>query len=252
MTKKINKLKQEQPAIITNSLGVYPFINPIILSSDNGIIDGNHRFQACRNLFCDFESIQIPYSSSQLNNIECINLIKEIKEKQSKTLEKWFNDNNVNYLTQLKTCGSDDKFYYFNKYKDKFITDEEYTKQLSSIYQMSSNAFKYKNEIKMYFTSEKLINEFLMTAEELQVFNTLPEELTIYRGMYREEFENKDYGFSWTLDKNVAEFFADGYIHNYNKINEKGIVVELNICKKDVIAYLNERSEKEIIYIHST
>ena len=84
-----------------------------------------------------------------------------------------------------------------------------------------------------YFKKRK---ELLMTEEEFEFFNNLPEEITIYRGA--ESIK----GISWTLSKEKAEWFAKRF-----EIN--GTVFEKTVKKSDCFCYLNERQEEEIIYI---
>jgi hypothetical protein len=84
-----------------------------------------------------------------------------------------------------------------------------------------------------YFKKRK---ELLMTEEELEFFNNLPEEITIYRGA--ESIK----GISWTLSKENAEWFAKRF-----EIN--GTVFEKTVKISDCFCYLNEREEQEIIYI---
>jgi len=84
-----------------------------------------------------------------------------------------------------------------------------------------------------YFTEKK---ELLMSEQELEFFNNLPEEITIYRGADTIE------GISWTLCKEKAEWFAKRY-------NKNGKVFEKTVKKHDCLCFLNDRKEEEIIYI---
>lgn len=82
--------------------------------------------------------------------------------------------------------------------------------------------------------------EYFMSEADRQVFKNLPEELTIYRGYHPGKNRN---GFSYSLDKKKAEWFAT----RFNK--RGGKVLTLKVKKSDVFAYTNARNEKEIIYI---
>ena len=44
----------------------YPFINPIIVTKDNGIIDGLHRSQACELMYAEVKTIEMNFSSEQI------------------------------------------------------------------------------------------------------------------------------------------------------------------------------------------
>lgn len=69
------------------------------------------------------------------------------------------------------------------------------------------------------------------------VLASLPETIMVYRGIQKDATTN---ALSWTLDKNVAEWFA-------NRFNNNGTVVEVTINKKYVFAYINGRNEKEVV-----
>ena len=79
---------------------------------------------------------------------------------------------------------------------------------------------------------------FLMNKKELQIYNNLPETITIYRGVGDSNFKN---GISWTLDKDKAIWFSNRF--NY----EDRHVYKATIHKEDILAYIDERNEKEII-----
>lgn len=55
----------------------------------------------------------------------------------------------------------------------------------------------------------------LMTKEELKIFNSLPDEFTIYRGVGH---KRKEKGLSWTLSKDTAEWFMNRYEGKNNHV----------------------------------
>lgn len=79
---------------------------------------------------------------------------------------------------------------------------------------------------------------YLMDKGERKVFDALPKEVTIYRGVDNPEYK---YGFSWTLDKKVAQWFA-----NRNE-SKRAYVYECIVDKEDLICYFEIRNEKEVI-----
>lgn len=87
----------------------------------------------------------------------------------------------------------------------------------------------------MFKTANKTL---LMDADEVEIFNKLDNELTIYRGFYSNEYYD---ALSWTLDYDKAHFFA----RRFN--NTKGSIFQANIKKDDIYAYFECRNEKEII-----
>ena len=68
----------------------------------------------------------------------------------------------------------------------------------------------------------------------------LPEEVTVYRGEgdIRRDF---DTCYSWTLDINIANFFATRYS------DEKSRIIKATISKKDILDYININNENEIL-----
>lgn len=84
--------------------------------------------------------------------------------------------------------------------------------------------------------------EYLKLFKAGDYIEDLPEKarLRVYRGQEKGKF-----GISWTLDKEVAEMFAQtgggrGRIDN-------GEVISFMIDREKVIAYSNKRNEKEVI-----
>ena len=92
-------------------------------------------------------------------------------------------------------------------------------------------------------------SHLMMDEEDTKFFNELPNTITIYRGGI------DDKGYSWTLDKDKAEWFANRWVMNGNLGDESNVtnrhetnVFEKTINKSDAIAYLSDRNESEIIY----
>ena len=77
--------------------------------------------------------------------------------------------------------------------------------------------------------------QLMMGEEDRQHYDALPDEFTIYRGGV------DDTGLSWTLDRELALWFA-------NRFKKDHEVFERKIQKKEALAYLSDRSEQEIIY----
>lgn len=87
--------------------------------------------------------------------------------------------------------------------------------------------------------SEGVIQE-MMTSKEKEVFRTLPDIFTVYRGCYK---KNK-HGLSWSLSEEVAEKFP-----TLIRYRQKGtpILVTAEARKDAIIALKLDREEHEII-----
>jgi hypothetical protein len=195
--------------------------------------------------FCE-QDIKIEWKSLIEQHIN-----KKITAKKAiEKIDKWFLDlvadnkiedwNHLGVLLGSNTLAD----LFFKIYKQ--VDDKTYWKLLGYCYTNSYLGFDEKFLLKLLFTSKKPFREFLMNKEDKNLFDTFPEELTIYRGCSLSEIESKDYRFSWTLSKDVANFFAFEYHRNKN--TECG-VVELTVKKEKLLAYFNGRQEEEIIFL---
>jgi len=115
-------------------------------------------------------------------------------------------------------------------------------------YDCSDDLYEYRFDVKHAFESQEDQKDFLMTKQERIFLQNLPEQITIYRGMTVDELKEGTFGCSWTLKKEVAEFFAYTYHRNLSTSHLEKTVHEIIIDKSEVIAFFNGREEFEIIY----
>lgn len=130
------------------------------------------------------------------------------------------------------------------------LSGKSYWYALRNSYVKSDNLYKYRELIKNCFLKNEPQKEHLMSLEEKEYLNSLPEQITIYRGMTKKELRSKEFGCSWSLKKETAEFFAFEYFRNYDTRHLQKTVKEMKIDKSEVTAFFNERNEFEIIYIN--
>lgn len=86
--------------------------------------------------------------------------------------------------------------------------------------------------------------ELAMDEDERAAFAALPDALTIYRGTGHPDAIEE--GFSWTLDRKKAIWFAKRYSHDLDRIPSLGTGT---IGKSDVIAHFLGRNESEIVVL---
>ena len=92
-------------------------------------------------------------------------------------------------------------------------------------------------QLKNYF--KKYDKNALMGEDELEVYNSLPDIVTVYRGVT--SYNNKKLKvLSWTTDPEVAKWFA-------NRYQQHGQVYTATISKKHILAYFGGRNEAEVI-----
>jgi hypothetical protein len=124
-----------------------------------------------------------------------------------------------------------------------------YWETLREAYTISDNLFIYRHDLKVAFMSEEENRDSLMSKKEIKILNNLPDKVKIYRGVTTDEIENNDFGLSWSLNREVAEFFAFKYRRNYDTSSSLKTVIELEVDKNEIIAYFHDREEAEIIYL---
>jgi hypothetical protein len=124
----------------------------------------------------------------------------------------------------------------FIKIADK-LSDTDYWRLLSDVWIDTENQYAYLNEWKKLLASKRPNRHYMMGEEEDNIFRSLSNQVTIYRGC--QKGLNED-GLSWTLDKSKAKFFA-------NRFGKKGIILERKVPKSDIMAVLLGRGESEVI-----
>jgi hypothetical protein len=86
-----------------------------------------------------------------------------------------------------------------------------------------------------------------MSEADRAVWGSLPDILTIYRGVNCSEgweaFDALASGLSWTLDREKAVWFA-------NRGSEKPFIAKRTIKKSDCFTYVSDRQEQEVIIDH--
>tara|TARA_B100002019_G_C21255291_1_gene593450 strand:+ start:1410 stop:1847 length:438 start_codon:yes stop_codon:yes gene_type:complete len=127
-----------------------------------------------------------------------------------------------------------DKLFYLQN----ILSEQEYVNVVKDWY--TQTEIVYQN-LQLWIDTFKSIKntKLLMDYDELNYFNNLPKKIVIYRGGVSKR------GISWTLNKDIAEWFAN----RFRAINKGGQLFEKKVYKNDCIAYFNDREEEEIIYI---
>ena len=124
----------------------------------------------------------------------------------------------------------------------KHLSQQEYANVVKEWY--ISTEFVHTDLQKWKDTFNSITNKnLLMTYDELNFFNNLPEKITIYRGSYSR------FGISWTLNKDTAEWFANRFkpVNTPETVNTQ--VFKQEVYRDNCVAYFNDRDEDEIIYV---
>lgn len=80
----------------------------------------------------------------------------------------------------------------------------------------------------------------MMNVVERAAFEALPDQITVYRGCYR----NNKWGLSWSLERELAAGYP--FLHRYRQ-DDQALLVKATVPKSDVVALKGDRGESEII-----
>lgn len=130
---------------------------------------------------------------------------------------------------------------FFFKETKQYVNKKDFSKFLGEMWTLIESPSHAPN-----VTNKQLVNyfkqadkEYVMNQEELNLYNSLPDEITIYRGVEKNK-KNSAKALSWTLNKDKAKWFATRY-------EDKGTMFTAKIKKEDVLAYFNSRKEEEVV-----
>ena len=140
-------------------------------------------------------------------------------------------------------CLMQDKYHLaFLKHIKQYMSKRDFTKRLAEAWIGSENPNQDNNvsinELIRWF--KQTDRNFLMSKEEREYFDSLPEIVEIYRGVAVGRAEQK--GLSWTCNHDTAKWFSE----RFNRGEEKGYILKGKIHKEDIFAYFNGRNEDEI------
>jgi hypothetical protein len=132
------------------------------------------------------------------------------------------------------------------------IKGENFWKLWKHTYRRLENTYNIRKEIKKIFQSKETGRDSLMSPTDIKRLQGLPEKVTIYRGMTLRECHSGQLGVSWTLNQKIAELYCSDHDLNFPTYYERKCVFKLEIDKTEIIAYLNDRNEEEVIFLCPT
>lgn len=113
-------------------------------------------------------------------------------------------------------------------------------KALGECWSRCDNVSQYRDELAEALGGEPLPVAQMMDAAELEAYEALPEEFTVYRGCYA---ENK-WGMCWSTSKEVAERFP--FLNRYRQSGQP-LLIRATLKKSQVLAVKLDRDEFEVI-----
>jgi len=127
----------------------------------------------------------------------------------------------------------------FLKYIHSYLSLEDFSKLLNYAWISSENPNTDVNvnirTVLSWF--KKADKKQLMNEEDYEVYNNLPEYVTLYRGV---GIKSKRKGLSWTDDIEIAKWFA-------NRFQSNGYILTAKVHKSKILAYFSDRNESEYI-----
>jgi len=124
----------------------------------------------------------------------------------------------------------------------KLLPDMQYWKLLSEIWIDSENIWQNLPTWKKLLKSKRKHKHFFMNKYEINFLKKMPDTITVYRGCTSGLNEG---GLSYTTLESKAIWFAN----RFGESKGKSKVIERQVQKSEVFAYINGRKENEIILI---
>ena len=130
----------------------------------------------------------------------------------------------------------------FLKFIKSYMSKRDFDEYLAYSWISTENPNKDKTVdistlIKWFTAADKSV---LMSETELELYNALPNEVVIYRGVLSGEMKDEKKALSWTCDYDTAKWFATRY-------GIQGYILKGKINKENVFAYFAARNEDEIL-----
>lgn len=208
-------LNEEEKKEYEKILNDTPFMIEDFYLTDNDIFKCLLKKDYYSNLLFDYSLDMIKFILPQATNIYF--KIEEMIE--NKEWEKLFST----FLEKRDLLNS-----FFDLYYE--IEEEILIEVFKIVYSRSEYGFELISE------------DFLETIKELnQDIERNEEIITIYRGVGS---KSQRIGYSWTTDKKVAEWFS-------KRFNSNGEVLEAKTKREDIVMYIDDRSEHEVIVLPS-
>tara|TARA_R100000329_G_scaffold102458_1_gene84352 strand:+ start:1017 stop:1418 length:402 start_codon:yes stop_codon:yes gene_type:complete len=99
------------------------------------------------------------------------------------------------------------------------------------------------------FESWDVVLELFKSIEETtdedskEMYDKLPSEVKVYRGVLTDDINIDKLGVSWTTDKKVAEMFA----LRFARLGGTPWLMEGEVYKEDILYFTNAREESEVL-----
>ena len=183
----------------------------------------------------------VPFKKDDSDEFSYLDIMQE---ENYLLYRKWFfkQINNINDIFRLYMLVRDPWKLTWLKYTKEFMSSKDFAELLADAWVKEENPngdvnVPIQTSISWFKKAKK---KYLMSEEEYKVWDSLPDKLTVYRGVSPRRVA---LGLSWTSNKEKAEWFQ----HRFETNSEKGFLQKAYIEKKYVLAYFNSRGEEELV-----
>ncbi len=125
------------------------------------------------------------------------------------------------------------------KYCSQFMSEKDFGELLAHCWVQQENPNQDANvsrkEAVEYFREAN--KKYLMEPEDLKVYKSLPDMVTVYRGVAS---GRERYGLSWTANQDKAEWFQ-------TRFKGDKYLLKADVPKQSILAYFNTRNEDELV-----
>jgi hypothetical protein len=113
---------------------------------------------------------------------------------------------------------------------------------VASIWTDSENIRRYSEEWREIWSYPTRHRKRVMTTEERARLRNLPQKIEVWRGVRN---ENGVKGFSWTLNRDIAAWYA----RRFSRQHEVPVLAKGRVKKRHVLAYFERRGEEELVIL---
>lgn len=183
-----------------------------------------------------FQNAVIDGEITQVNILEDKDKLKELQNLLCKRIKE------AESLQQIYNIIRQSYQLTFLKYTKRYLSLIDFSDILAYVWVSSENPNGDINvdvpTLASWFReSDKKV---LMTEEDYIVYESLPEILTVYRGI---AVGRNPQGLSWTQNHSTAEWFSK----RFDTDTKKGYIQKAVINKSQALAYFNTRNEDELV-----
>lgn len=199
---------------------------------------------------CGFDGLIIshPYSNSGLTaiyengNMEMVNIVED--KKAAKRFRQFIFDkiDQAESISRIYILlNTPYKMLWFNLINE-YLDEKDYAWWLKEVWITSENPNGDVNvplsEVKKWF--KKANKKYLMSKDEMDIYNAIPDTVTVYRGVSKNRNPN---GLSYSIEKEKAEWFQKRFADEKNP----GFLIEKKVKKEDIFCFFGNGGEAEVV-----